>query len=114
MIATNNDDDLNEESDEFLNPENPEGIIAYGVWHKILREDGRLILVEVPMAQYRGQAVEEDEDEMEILELDDLSEAWMNAILEQGAALEDGESCLFRYPDEDDEDGDLEFPPFAG
>ncbi len=81
-------------------------LIAYGVVHRIEMIEGRLVLVETSMAQYRGQDAEVEEDEIEILELEELPETWINAVLQQGAELEEGETVYFQYPDED-EDEDL-------
>jgi len=85
--------------------DNPEGLIAYGVWHKVCRMDGKIVLIECVMTQFRNESYDEDEDEEQILSLDELSHAWALAAVAQGAHLEEGEWEYFRYPESDDEDG---------
>lgn len=90
----------------YDDPDAIDDLIAYGVVHRIEMVGGRLVLVETSMAQYRGQDAEVEEDEIEILELEELPETWMNAVLEQGADLEEGETVYFQYP-EDGDDAEL-------
>lgn len=97
------DDDANEIEDEAIK-DNPEGLIAYGVWHKVSRVDGQIVLIETVMTQFRNEPYDEDEEEEEILSLDDLSQSWALAAAAQGAHLEEGEWEYFSYP----ESGDVE------
>jgi len=101
------DESVNESDDAYsdgleaqYNPENPEGILAFGVWHKITRLDDQIVLLEIPMVHYRGGEVEEDEDETSVLELDELPASWVAAAMIQGEDLEEGEERYFQYPDE--------------
>lgn len=95
--------DMNDEKDPFFNPENPEGLLAYGIWHKVAKLEGEIVLLELTMNQFRHEEPEEDEDEYEVLSLDDLSESWRRAALVQGAGLLEGEEILFAYPQDDEE-----------
>src|SRR5690349_9071343 len=81
------------------------GLSANTIWqhldYYVRRQSGRLYLVRTMFKMEPGIPDHEGEIVTFYFELDELDAEWIDAVLEQGADLQEGKSCDFAPPDED-------------
>ena len=66
----------------------------------VRRHEGQLILVQTMLRLERNAPSDAGEIVTLYFDLDQLAPEWADAVLEQGATLEDGKSCDFAPPEE--------------